>query len=113
MPARRLASAIHRDDCYDEDGDNYIVIILEGDEAAARSITHVEIPANGDYLPFHNRGGPGPTPFPDVRSTAAEPPDLEPVISPSTTRWASAGLLDSFHTQRSWRAARSSAERRW
>lgn len=66
--------------CYAEDADSYIDIILIGDEAAARSITHVEVPAEGDYLPFHNPGGPGPTPFPDVRYTAPGPPDLEPVI---------------------------------
>ncbi len=71
---------VYYDDCYDEDGDNYIDIILEGDEAAARSITYVEIPAEGDYLPFYNPGGPGPTPFPGVRYTAPGPPDLEPVI---------------------------------
>lgn len=72
---------VYYDDCYQEDVDNYIDIILEGDEAAARSITHVEIPADGHYLPFYNPGGPGPTPFPDVRYTAPGPPDLEPVIS--------------------------------
>ncbi|MBT8198776.1 MAG: phospholipase [Acidimicrobiia bacterium] len=70
---------VYYDDCYAEDADNYIDIILEGDEAAARSITHIEIPAEGDYLPFYNPGGPGPTPFPDVRYTAPGPPDLEPV----------------------------------
>ncbi len=68
------------DDCYVEDSDNYIDIILEGDEAAARNITHLEIPATGDYLPFYNPGGPGLEPFPGVRYTAPGPPDLEPVI---------------------------------
>lgn len=71
---------VYYDDCYVEDADNYIDIILEGDEAAARSITHIEIPADGEYLSFYNPGGPGPTPFPDVRYTAPGPPDLEPVI---------------------------------
>lgn len=71
---------VYYDDCYAEDADNYIDIILVGDEAAARSITHIEIPADGDYLPFYNPGGPGPTPFPDVRYTAPGPADLEPVI---------------------------------
>ena len=33
---------IFYDDCYAEDRDNYIDIILVGDEAAARNITHVE-----------------------------------------------------------------------
>jgi hypothetical protein len=68
------------DHCYAEDFDNYIDIIIIGDEAAARSITHVEVPAEGDYLPLYNPGGPGPEPFPDVRYTAPGPPDLEPVI---------------------------------
>lgn len=66
--------------CYTEDVDNQIDVILEGDEAAARSITHVEVPADGDYLPLYNPGGPGPDPFPDVRYTAPGPPDLEPVL---------------------------------
>ncbi|RZV45452.1 MAG: phospholipase [Acidimicrobiia bacterium] len=66
--------------CYQEDADNYIDIILIGDEAAARSITHVEVPSEGEYLPLYNPGGPGPTPFPDVRYTAPSPPDLEPVL---------------------------------
>lgn len=70
---------MHYDDCYAEDSDNDNDIILEGDEAAARSITHVEIPAEGDYLPFYNPGGPSPTPFPGVRYTTPGPPDLEPV----------------------------------
>jgi hypothetical protein len=71
---------IHYDDCYQEDRDNYIDIILVGDEAAARSITDVEIPAleNG-YRAFYNPGGPGPEPFEGVTYTAPGPPDLEPV----------------------------------
>jgi len=68
-------------DCYVEDADNQIDIILAGDEAAARSITFVEVPAQGDYLPLYNPGGPGPEPFPNVRYTAPGPPDLEPVIN--------------------------------
>jgi hypothetical protein len=66
--------------CYGEDADNQIDIILEGDEAAARTITHVEVPAEGDYRPLYNPGGPGPEPFPEVRYTAPGPSDLEPVI---------------------------------
>ena len=66
--------------CYREHIDNQVDIILEGDEAAARSITFVEVPAEGDYLPLYNRGSPGPEPFPDARYTAPGPPDLEPVI---------------------------------
>jgi hypothetical protein len=68
------------DDCYVEDHDNYIDIILAGDESAMRSITHVEIPAEGGYQPFYNPGGPGNNPTPNVRYTAPGPADLEPVI---------------------------------
>ena len=73
---------VHYDDCYVEDSDNYIDIILEGDEAAARGLTHIEIPAGQDgYLPFYNPGGPGPEPFDGVRYAAPGPPDLEPIIN--------------------------------
>ncbi|MEL6404461.1 MAG: phospholipase [Chloroflexota bacterium] len=72
---------IYYDDCYAEDRDNYIDIILVGDEAAARNITFVEIPSlEGGYSAFYNPGGPGPEPFDGVRYTAPGPPDLEPVI---------------------------------
>lgn len=72
---------VHYDDCYAEDSDNYIDMILVGDEAAARGLTHLEIPAGEDgYLPLYNPGGPGPEPFPDVRYIAPGPPDLEPII---------------------------------
>ena len=72
---------IYYDDCYQEDRDNYIDIILVGDEAAARNITFVEIPAlEGSYRAFYNPGGPGPEPFEGVIYTAPGPPDLEPVV---------------------------------
>lgn len=73
-------AGIYYDDCYQEDGDNYIDIILVGDEAAARNVTYVEIPAlEGGYRAFYNPGGPGPTPFAGVTYTAPGPPDMEPV----------------------------------
>jgi hypothetical protein len=73
-------AGIFYDDCYAEDRDNYIDIILVGDEAAARNITHVEIPSlEGGYKAFYNPGGPGPEPFEGVRYTAPGPADLEPV----------------------------------
>ena len=76
------AEGIFYDDCYAEDRDNYIDIILVGDEAAARNITHVEIPSlEGGYSAFYNPGGPGPEPFDGVRYTAPGPADLEPVIN--------------------------------
>jgi hypothetical protein len=72
---------IYYDDCYAEDRDNYIDIILVGDEEAARNVTYVEIPSlEGGYRAFYNPGGPGPEPFEGVRYTAPGPPDLEPVI---------------------------------
>lgn len=72
---------IYYDGCYQEDGDNYIDIILVGDAAAARHVEAVEIPSlAGGYQAFYNPGGPGPEPFADVRYTAPGPPDLEPVL---------------------------------
>lgn len=74
-------AGIYYDDCYAEDRDNYIDIILVGDEEAARNITFVEIPSlEGGYRAFYNPGGPGPEPFEGVRYTAPGPPDMEPVI---------------------------------
>ena len=75
-------AGIFYDDCYSEDRDNYIDIILVGDEEAARNVTFVEIPSlEGDYRAFYNPGGPGPEPFEGVRYTAPGPPDMEPVIN--------------------------------
>jgi len=79
--AENPAAGIYYDDCYQEDRDNYIDIILVGDEAAARNITFVEIPGlEGGYRAFYNPGGPGPEPTAGVTYTAPGPPDLEPVI---------------------------------
>ncbi|MFM1966234.1 MAG: hypothetical protein RL134_1959 [Actinomycetota bacterium] len=69
------------DDCYADDRDNYLDIIISGSDAAARSITDLEIPAlEGGYSAFYNPGGPGQTPTPGVRFTAPGPPTLQPVI---------------------------------
>jgi hypothetical protein len=68
------------DDCYAEDGDNYIDVILAGDEAAARHVTTLEMPGiAGGYEPLYNPGGPGPTPFPGVVYTEPSPPIMQPV----------------------------------
>ncbi|MEL7119599.1 MAG: T9SS type A sorting domain-containing protein [Bacteroidota bacterium] len=69
-------------DCYTEDRDNYIDIILVGDTAAARNILFLEIPSLEveGYQPFYNPGGPGTTPFPEVTYNQPGPRDLEPVI---------------------------------
>lgn len=75
------AGGVSYDDCYFEDRDNYIDVILVGDEAAAREIAFLEIPAGaGGYRDLYNPGGPGPEPYPEVRYTAPGPADLEPVI---------------------------------
>lgn len=74
-------STVFFDACYDEDLDNYIDIILVGDEEAARSITFLEVPSLEEgYAPFYNPGGPGRTPFEGVTYSQPGPRDLEPVI---------------------------------
>lgn len=81
-------SSTNYDDCYDEDRDNYIDIILEGDEAAARNITFLEIPSlAGGYDPLFNPGGPGSTPFQGVIYSSPGPADLEPVIMALDDPW--------------------------
>jgi len=68
-------------DCYTEDRDNYIDIILVGDDEAARNILYLEIPSlEGGYSAFYNPGGPGTTPYPGLSYTQPGPRDLEPVI---------------------------------
>ena len=62
------------DDCYLEDRDNQIDIILSGDDAAVRAITHAEIPSTDGYLPLYNPGGPGNAPTPGVRYSAGTAP---------------------------------------
>ncbi|NRA48975.1 MAG: T9SS type A sorting domain-containing protein [Phaeodactylibacter sp.] len=76
------------DDCYDEDRDNYIDIIIEGDEAAARNITYLEIPSLEEgYDAFYNPGGPGSTPFSGVSYSSPGPRDIEPVIMALDDPW--------------------------
>lgn len=66
---------------YVEDHDNYIDIVLKGDEAAMKLITAVEIPATTipGYLPFFNPGGPGTCPTVGVTYTSPGPYRLQPV----------------------------------
>lgn len=66
-------------DAYTSDADNYIDIVLEGDEAAMRLITSVEIPAVYPYQPFYNPGGPGNNPTPGVTYTSPGPAVSQPV----------------------------------
>jgi len=66
------------DECYVEDKDNQIDIILSGDESAMRAITRVQMPSSGAYSPVYNPGGPGSDPVPGVRYAAPSPPiDVE------------------------------------
>lgn len=74
------ADGVFFDDCYLDDRDNYLDIIISGDEAAARSLIALEIPAlEGGYSAFYNPGGPGRTPTPGVRYTAPGPPRMQPI----------------------------------
>ena len=66
-------------DAYVADRDNYLDIVLMGDELAMRSITAVEIPASGNYKPLYNPGGPGNNPTPGVTYTYPGPYWLQPV----------------------------------
>ncbi len=56
---------------YRNDNDNYIDIILNGDEAAIRSLVNVAIPtaAVAGYSDIYTPGGPGRTPTPGVTYT--------------------------------------------
>jgi hypothetical protein len=67
------------DDCYVEDWDNYIDIVMDGDRQAIEQLVSVEIPAVAPYQPFYNPGGPGNDPTPGVRYTAPGPADLQPI----------------------------------
>lgn len=66
-------------DAYVADRDNYVDIILKGDETAMRLITAVIIPASGSYLPLYNPGGPGNNPTPGVTYTQPGPTWTQPV----------------------------------
>jgi hypothetical protein len=68
------------DACYTEVRNNYIDIVLDGSEAAARRITTVQIPSTGRYKPLYNPGGPGNDPAPGVLYSAPSPPISEHVI---------------------------------
>ena len=62
------------DQCYQEDSENQIDVILSGSVKAAERIKLLQIPAKGDgYSPLYNDGGPGNNPTPGVRYTAPSP----------------------------------------
>jgi hypothetical protein len=69
------------DDCYSEDHDNQVDIVLGGDKRAVRRITRVDIPGSGRYDPLYNPGGPGNDPTPGVRYTAPSPSISQHVIN--------------------------------
>lgn len=73
-------------DAYVQDSNNQIDIVLYGDSAAMRKITHVLIPTSGKnpetgqtYLPLYNPGGPGNNPTPGVIYTQPGPSVNMPV----------------------------------
>ena len=87
------------DDCYTEDQDNQIDIVLSGDEAGMRLITHVEVPSVEPYSPLYNPGGPGNRPTPGVRYSAPSPPHevsvLMAIDDPMTVTYVDPAILDT------------------
>jgi hypothetical protein len=61
------------DDCYTEDHDNQVDIVLDGRKRAMERIRRIQIPGVGRYDPLYNPGGPGNDPTPGVRYTAPSP----------------------------------------
>jgi hypothetical protein len=68
------------DDTYAEDQDNQIDIVLNGDLAAMRRVTAVEVPSVAPYSPLYNPGGPGNQPTPGVRYSAPSAPHTVQVL---------------------------------
>ena len=68
------------DDCYAEDHDNQIDIVLAGRQRAMERIRRIQIPGSGRYDPLYNPGGPGNDPTPGVRYTAPSPRISQRVI---------------------------------
>ncbi len=70
------------DDCYVEDHDNQIDIVLDGDEAALRRLRSVEIPsASAGYRPLYNPGGAGNRPTSGVTYTAPSRPVSRTIVN--------------------------------
>lgn len=86
------------DDCYAEDQDNQIDIILAGDVEGMRLITEVEVPSVAPYSPLYNPGGPGNNPTPGVRYSAPSPPHQQKVLmaidDPMTVTYIDPSLED-------------------
>lgn len=69
-------SVVYQTAYYQEDHDNYVDIILTGDEAAIRRLTTVAIPTSAEagYSDLYTPGGPGRTPSAAYNYTAAAKP---------------------------------------
>lgn len=75
-------------DCYNEDKDNQIDIILKGDVEAMRKITVVRVPSQepagartaDGYWQFYNPGGPGNNPTEGTAYTQGSPDHTVPVV---------------------------------
>lgn len=67
------------DDCYAEDHDNQIDIIIQGDLKAVKRIRKLIIPSRGQYDRLYNPGGPGNDPTPGVPYSAGSPLIRQPV----------------------------------
>jgi hypothetical protein len=87
------------DECYTEDQDNQIDIVLSGDEAGMRLITHVEVPSVAPYSALYNPGGPGNRPTPQVRYSAPSPPHevavLMAIDDPMTVTYVDPLLIET------------------
>lgn len=78
---------IDGNDCYAEDRDNQIDIILKGDLAAMRKVVGVRVPSEqpagkrtpDGYWQFYNPGGPGNTPVEGTTYTQGSPDHIVPV----------------------------------
>ena len=79
-------------DTYIEDHDNQIDIIVRGDEFIIKNIISLVIPSdNINYTSFYNPGGPGPSPFENVKYTLPSEFQVVDVINkldnPHTVTW--------------------------
>lgn len=79
--------ALDGNDCYAEDRDNQIDIILKGDLAAMRKVVGVRVPSEqpadkhttDGYWQFYNPGGPGNAPVEGTSYTQGSPDHIVPV----------------------------------
>lgn len=69
------------DDCYAEDHDNQIDIIIDGQKRAVERIKTLIVPSQNGYSPLYNPGGPGNDPTPGVSYTAPSPRIVQKVMN--------------------------------